>query len=175
MADARNDVTVVQFKISFIIDHAVAYAQPFQCCRKGKNIPGAVGDDPDHFSSSSSGGSSSNFEYPTATATCQCHYKIPFVEGKTILFTSLLTAILIALAKALKMASILWCSFSPSALILMLNFAESLKDLKKWKNISVGISPIFSRLNSASHTIQFLPPKSIAACARQSSIGRQKP
>jgi hypothetical protein len=37
------------------------------------------------------------------------------------------------------------------------------------QNISVGIS----RLNSVSQTNQFLPPKSIATCAKQSSIGKQ--
>jgi hypothetical protein len=41
------------------------------------------------------------------------------------------------------------------------------------QNISVGIFPTISRLNSVSQTNQFLPPKSIATCAKQSSIGKQ--
>src|SRR5690606_20689642 len=73
------------------------------------------------------------------------------------------------LANALNIASILWCSLSPSALIFRLDLEASENDLKKWKNISVGISPIFSRRNSASHTIQLRPPKSKATCAKQSS------
>ena len=58
-------------------------------------------------------------------------YRIPFVEGKLILFISLLTAIFIAFARALKIASILWCSFWPSALIFKLHLLASLNDLKK--------------------------------------------
>ncbi len=53
-----------------------------------------------------------------------------------------LTADFRALANALNIASILWCSLLPSALILRLHLALSLNDLKKWKNISEGISPI---------------------------------
>jgi hypothetical protein len=41
------------------------------------------------------------------------HYSTPFVLGKASLYGFRFTAILIALANALKMASILWCSFSP--------------------------------------------------------------
>src|ERR1700743_2336527 len=59
-------------------------------------------------------------------------YNTPLVLGKTILFTSLFTAIFMAFAKALNIASILWCSFWPSAFMLRLHFAASLKDLKKW-------------------------------------------
>src|SRR5690606_24765642 len=103
------------------------------------------------------------------------HHRLPLVDGNTISSASRFTAILMALAKALKMASILWCSFPPSALMFRLALAPSLKDLKKWRNISVGISPIFSRWKSASQTSQFLPPKSRATWARQSSMGRQKP
>ena len=58
-------------------------------------------------------------------------YNIPFVLGKIIFSTSLFTAILMDFAKALKIASILWCSFVPSALIFKLHFAPSVKDLKK--------------------------------------------
>src|SRR5690606_41864759 len=102
-------------------------------------------------------------------------YNSPFVLGNRMLSKSRLTAIFMHFANALKIASILWCSFSPSALTFKLHFAASEKDLKKWKNNSVGISPIFSLLNSASQTIQFLPPKSSATCAKQSSIGKEKP
>ena len=56
-----------------------------------------------------------------------------------------------------------------------LHLAASENDLKKWKNISVGISPIFSRLNSACHTSHGLPEKSIATCASASSMGSRKP
>src|SRR6478735_6486566 len=56
-----------------------------------------------------------------------------------------------------------------------LHLAASENDLKKWKNISVGISPIFSLLKSAFHTIQLRPPKSINTLASASSIGSAKP
>ena len=58
---------------------------------------------------------------------------------------------------------------------IQIAFAPSLNDLKKCINISVGISPIISLLNDASQTNQGLPPKSIATCARQSSIGNRNP
>ena len=58
-------------------------------------------------------------------------YNIPLVEGRIIFSRSRLTAILMALANALKMASILWCSLVPSALIFRLAFAPSVNDLKK--------------------------------------------
>jgi len=54
---------------------------------------------------------------------------MPFVLGKIIFSTSCLMAILIALAKALKIASILWCSLSPSTFIFKLHFAPSVNDL----------------------------------------------
>lgn len=60
----------------------------------------------------------------------------------------------------------------PSAFTLRFIRAASLKDLKKCRNISVGISPTFSRLNSASHTSHGRPPKSRHTWQRQSSIGR---
>src|SRR5690606_10641769 len=55
-------------------------------------------------------------------------YKTPFVLGRTIFSASRFTAILIAFAKALKMASILWCSLVPSALMLRLALAPSVND-----------------------------------------------
>ena len=58
-------------------------------------------------------------------------YKTPLVLGKASLLGLRFTAILIALAKALKMTSILWCSFSPLQLMFKLHLAPSLKDLKK--------------------------------------------
>jgi hypothetical protein len=58
---------------------------------------------------------------------------------------------------------------------IKLHRAESVKDLKKWKNISVGISPIISLLKSAFHTIQLRPPKSIRTLASASSIGNANP
>ena len=58
-------------------------------------------------------------------------YNIPFDDGKNILLTSLFTAIFIAFAKALKIPSILWCSFTPSAFIFKLHFAPSVNDLNK--------------------------------------------
>jgi hypothetical protein len=88
--------------------------------------------------------------------------RVPFVDGNSLFEESFFTAILMDLAKALKMASILWCSFCPSALIFRLHLAVSEKDLKKWKNSSVGTYPIRSRLNSASQTSHGRPPKSIA-------------
>lgn len=63
--------------------------------------------------------------------TSHYFYKIPFVVGKLLLLMSLFTAIFIAFANALNIDSILWCSFSPSALIFKLHLAASLKDLKK--------------------------------------------
>jgi hypothetical protein len=59
-------------------------------------------------------------------------YSIPLVEGKIIFSVSLFTATFIALANALKIASILWCSLVPSALMLILALAPSENDLKKW-------------------------------------------
>ena len=53
--------------------------------------------------------------------------------------------------------------------------AASERLLKKCKNISVGISPTLSLLNSAFHTNQGLPPKSSTTLHRQSSIGSEKP
>lgn len=41
-----------------------------------------------------------------------------------------------------------------------IHFRRIAQTLEKWKNISVGISPIFSRLKSASHINHGLPPKS---------------
>ena len=62
----------------------------------------------------------------------QKFYKTPLVDGKLPkAFASRATAILMALAKALKTASILWCSFWPSTLMLRLQSAASEKDLKK--------------------------------------------
>ncbi len=58
-------------------------------------------------------------------------YNKPLVLGNTIFSASRLIAILMALANALKIASILWCSLSPSALMFRLHFAASLNDLKK--------------------------------------------
>ena len=110
------------------------------------------------------------------TQNYEIYYSNPLVLGKEFkLLISLLTANWIDLAKALKIDSILWCSFSPSALIFKLHLAPSEKDLKKWLNISVGISPIFSLLNSAFQTSQFLPEKSKATWAKQSSMGNKKP
>jgi len=57
------------------------------------------------------------------------NYSIPLVLGKSL--PSLFTAILIDFATALKMASILWCSLSPSAFILRLHLAASEKDFQK--------------------------------------------
>src|SRR5699024_4945520 len=54
-------------------------------------------------------------------------YKTPFVLARVRSFTSLRIAALIARAKALKIASILWCSFSPSASICRLTRALSEK------------------------------------------------
>ena len=58
-------------------------------------------------------------------------YNTPLVLGNASLSGLRFTAILIDLAKALKMASILWCSLSPLQLIFTLALAASLKDLKK--------------------------------------------
>ena len=58
-------------------------------------------------------------------------YNTPLVLGKLILFASLFTASLMALAKALNIDSILWCSFVPSTLMFKLHFDASLNDLKK--------------------------------------------
>ena len=56
-------------------------------------------------------------------------HKTPFVLGSES--PSRRTAILMAFANALKMASILWCSIVPSALIFRLHRALSENDLKK--------------------------------------------
>ena len=82
----------------------------------------------------------STFRLSTST------YNTPLVLGKTIFSASRFTAILIAFAKALNIASILWCSFSPSALMFRLHLDASLNDLKKCRNISVGRPPMLSRL-----------------------------
>ena len=60
------------------------------------------------------------------------NYSIPFVLGNCAERASRLFAILIARANPLNIASILWCSLSPSTLILRLQRAVSEKDLKKW-------------------------------------------
>src|SRR6218665_3256973 len=63
----------------------------------------------------------------------QPFYRTPFVLGKlSNSFKSRFTAIFIDLAKALKMASILWCSFCPSHLMFRLHLEVSENDLKKW-------------------------------------------
>ncbi len=59
------------------------------------------------------------------------YYNIPLVVGSASCIGSFLTAIRIAFAKALKMASILWCSLSPLQKTLRLHLAASEKDLKK--------------------------------------------
>ena len=59
------------------------------------------------------------------------YYNIPLVDGKLIFVASLLIAIFSAFAKALKIDSILWCSFCPSTLIFKLHLEASLNDLKK--------------------------------------------
>ena len=84
-------------------------------------------------------------------------------------------AILIARARALKMASILWCSLVPWAFMLRLMRASSASVLKKCWNISVGMSPIFSLLNVASHMNHGRSPKSMATCASESSMGSVNP
>lgn len=62
-----------------------------------------------------------------------CLYSTPLVLGRlSRSFRSRLTAILIALANALNMASILWCSFCPSHFTFRLHFEVSENDLKKW-------------------------------------------
>src|SRR5690606_7493486 len=97
-------------------------------------------------------------------------YNTPFVLGNCIFSASRRTAFFIDFAKALKIASILWCSLSPSALIFKFDFDASENDLKKWENISVGISPIFLRLHAASHTIHCLPLYPVPTCAKHSSM-----
>jgi len=58
------------------------------------------------------------------------HYNMPLVDGRWLENGSRFTAILMAFANALKMASILWCSLSPLHEIFKLHFAASLNDLK---------------------------------------------
>lgn len=59
------------------------------------------------------------------------HQSIPFVVGNASCIGSFLTAMRMAFAKALKMASILWCSLSPLQKTLRLHLAASENDLKK--------------------------------------------
>jgi len=59
------------------------------------------------------------------------YQSIPFVVGSASCIGSFFTAIRMALAKALKMASILWCSLSPWQKTLRLHLAASENDLKK--------------------------------------------
>jgi len=59
------------------------------------------------------------------------YQSIPFVVGSASCIGSFLTAIRMAFAKALKMASILWCSLSPWQKTLRLHLAASENDLKK--------------------------------------------
>src|SRR3989339_60722 len=106
-----------------------------------------------------------------------CYHNFPFVDGNIFFPLSVLpAAILNARANALKIPSAMWCSFLPY-LILMCRFARipSETALKKSSNISVGISPIFSRLNFTFQTIYGRPPKSIATSAKTSSIGNKNP
>lgn len=59
------------------------------------------------------------------------YYNIPLVVGSASCMGSFLTAMRMAFAKALKMASILWCSLSPLQKTLRLHLAASEYDLKK--------------------------------------------
>ena len=59
------------------------------------------------------------------------YQSIPFVVGSASCIGSFFTAIRMAFAKALKMASILWCSLSPWQKTLRLHLAASENDLKK--------------------------------------------
>ena len=59
------------------------------------------------------------------------YYNIPLVVGSASCMGSFLTAMRMAFAKALKMASILWCSLSPLQKTLRLHLAASENDLKK--------------------------------------------
>ena len=63
----------------------------------------------------------------------------------------------------------------PSAMMCRFIRALSLRLLKKWRNISVGMSPTYSRWNVACHTSHGRPPKSRATVQRQSSMGSVKP
>ena len=58
-------------------------------------------------------------------------HNCPLVEGRINFSGSRCIAALMVLAKLLKIASILWCSLCPSALMFKLAFAPSAKDLKK--------------------------------------------
>lgn len=59
------------------------------------------------------------------------YQSIPLVVGSASCIGSFFTAIRMAFAKALKMASILWCSLSPWQKTLRLHLAASENDLKK--------------------------------------------
>lgn len=59
------------------------------------------------------------------------YQSIPLVVGSASCIGFFFTAIRMALAKALKMASILWCSLSPWQKTLRLHLAASENDLKK--------------------------------------------
>ena len=69
------------------------------------------------------------------------YYNIPLLLGSSNLKLLRDAAMRRAREKALKMPSILWCSFSPVAVMCRLQWAASVKLLKKWRNISVGTSP----------------------------------
>jgi hypothetical protein len=69
----------------------------------------------------------------TELGTAKAYYKTPLVLGKlSMALGSRFTAIFMAFAQALNIASILWCSLSPSTFMFRLHLAVSVKLLKKW-------------------------------------------
>src|SRR5690606_28492200 len=80
----------------------------------------------------------------------QAHQSTPLVLGSSA--PSRRTAMRRARAKALKQASTLWWSLSPSTFRLRLSAAASHTERKKCSTSSVGISPTRSRLKLPSNT-----------------------
>jgi len=87
----------------------------------------------------------------------------------------MLHADFMALPNALKIASILWWSFSPQIILtLTAHSQDRQKASKNSRTSSVGIPPTFSLVKLALNTQQLLPLRSIATQARDSSIGNSK-